>query len=115
MGRIGVSLFHNKYEENMKTITINRIKKETRYLNALVTKYGRVTKPFQIELTKLGYELRDLGTSKRCFTSSCVIGEKFRANDTTKYFGIGIYNHGTSTNTGIRVQVYRAWVKEIRP
>lgn len=98
----------------METLTKRQIGAETRILNSLVKKFGRVNKAFQEILEKRGYKLRDLGTSKKCWTGSCQVGYKHMANDDRQYFGIGIYNHGTRTRSGISVSVYRAWIKKVK-
>lgn len=99
----------------METLRKTHLGAETRVLNAMYKKYGRVTQAMQNELTKRGYELCELGTSSRCYTASGMVGKKNFANDNGTYFGIGIYNISKKCRSnGYSVNVYRAWVKEVK-
>jgi hypothetical protein len=97
----------------MEILTKKQIGAETRILNSMVKKHGRVNKEFQLQLKKRGYELFDLGTSSKCWTGSCQVGYKHIANDDRKFFGVGIYNRGVKARNGITVSVYRAWIKVV--
>lgn len=98
----------------METLRKTQLGAETRVLNEMYGKYGRVNKAMQAELTKRGYILCDLGTSKKCYTTSGSVGKKNFANDSSVYFGVGIYNIGKRCKSnGINVSVYRAWVKRV--
>jgi hypothetical protein len=98
----------------METLRKNQIGAETRILNGMAKKFGRVNNEFQTQLKKRGYELCDLGTSSKSYTSSCDVGYKHIANDDRQYFGIGIYNQNVRTRNGISLSIYRGWIKEVK-
>lgn len=98
----------------METIKKTQLGAETRVLKIMYKKYGKVTQAMQDILTARGYELHELGTSKKCYTCSGMIGKKEFANDTNTYFGIGICNISKKCRSnGYNVNIYRAWVKEV--
>ena len=97
----------------METLKEKELKEEKKRLHDLYNHYGRISVRAQEELSSMGYELYDLGTSKRCYTCSGDVGVQFRARDDKKYFGIGVANRSVTAKNGIRVSVYRAWIKRI--
>ena len=98
----------------METLSKKQIGGETVALKRLYKKFGRVNKAMQKALEKKGYELYDLGTSRKCWTCSGDVGKKHFANDEQVYFGIGIHNRSVKMrNGGLSVNVYRAWVKKV--
>lgn len=99
----------------MGTISKKQLGGETLALKKLYAKFGvRVSPAMQQALTKKGYTLCDLGTSKKCYTRSGAIGKKHLAGDKGNYyFGIGVCNRGVRMKSGISVIIYRAWIKKI--
>lgn len=98
----------------METISKKQLGAETTFLKRIYRKFGKVNKEFQKILEERGYELHDLGTSKRCYTSSGEVGYKHVANSNVIFWGIGIYNRGVkSRKNDMSYSIYRAWIKRV--
>lgn len=98
----------------METIKKTQLGAETRVLNRLYKKFGRVTVRMQEILEKRGYTLCELGTGTRSYTFSGDVGKKYFANDNEIYFGIGICNISKKQrNSGFSYVIYRAYVKKL--
>ena len=98
----------------METLKKKELKKEALILKKMYEEHGRVTKSMQAKLAAKGYELCDLGTSKKCYTYSGKIGEHIRVRDDQRYFGIGIYNRSVRPKgCAFSVNIYSAWIKRI--
>lgn len=86
------------------------VKKETRKLKNLVSKYHRVTADLGLKLEKMGYEKLCLGTGKQSYSCSKMINIWELDNTYLKgrYIGVGCANiqYGKGTQ-------YMAYLKKI--
>ena len=92
----------------MQTLKKTQLGAEKKYLKKLYRKYGRVTQPLQKKLEERGYELVNLGTTKRCFTRGGEVGYKQCTSSNAAYYGIGFHNISRGG-----YPVYRAFVKRV--
>lgn len=99
----------------MESIKKNQLGGTAAALKRLHKKFGgRVTAKFAEMLEEKGFVLVDLGTSKRCYTFSGMVGYHRIVNDDNLYFGIGISNRLVrGRRTKVSVPLYRAYVKRV--
>ena len=100
----------------MKTIKRNEVEYEKESLRDLVKELG-LTKELVEDLTYLGYELHDLGTSWKCGNMSGQIidfevqGKKYLSGH---YIGVGCgCKMVGKANNGFQCGVYQGFVKQV--